>query len=514
MADPSQISNTKRLGLELALAVWRRKWLALAVCWAVCAIGWTAVLVMPRQYESDARVFVDINGVLTPLLKGLLPETSIGQTEAYLSQTLLSRPNLEKTLVLANLDTGQMSETDKDEKIEALAQSVKLTPQANGLVLISAEEPSPVVAKSVVDALVTIFAEAAARSSRAEIEKAHAFLDQQIATTSDELRAVEERRAELRKKYGDFLPDPTSGAPRLQTLETEVKGLQEEYDKTRMARDVLVAQARATPALLTVGTAPVASAGGSLLAATPQQRLAEARRVLAELQLRYTDQHPDVQTAKRDVAELEQRARNGSNSEGTTQISNPTYEQIRMKLVDIDTILPSLKQRLDDATAELAHLKASASQLPEIEIKENNLDRDYGVVKANYDELVKRRESASLSQAADEQADRTQFRIIDPPELPLAPSFPNFPIMLSAVLLIGLGAGAGVPIGLANLRPTFSSMTRLRELGLPVIGAVTKVRQQTAALALTARPVAVVTCLAVLVSVYAALMAMGLGLQR
>jgi hypothetical protein len=104
------------------------------------------------------------------------------------------------------------------------------------------------------------------------------------------------------------------------------------------------------------------------------------------------------------------------------------------------------------------------------------MDRDYDIIKHNYDELLKRRESANLSQAADDRADRTQFRIVDPPQVPIFAAFPNRLVLFSLVLLLGLGAGAGAPLVLTQLRPTFGSAARLRELGLPVLGAITYVR--------------------------------------
>src|SRR6185437_14924527 len=123
---------------------------------------------------------------------------------------------------------------------------------------------------------------------------------------------------------------------------------------------------------------------------------------------------------------------------GKTQISNPTYEQLRLKLVDAQTVIPTLKGRLEKATSEYARVKALSAQLPEIQAKSQDMDRDYEVLKQQYDELVKRREAANLSQAADDRADRTQFRIVDPPQVPLAPSFPNRMLLLSFATLVGL----------------------------------------------------------------------------
>src|SRR5678815_3503100 len=97
MNDTSAMSNAKAMLLEQAIVLWRRKWIALGVCWLAAILGWTGVTFMPRSYESDARTFVDVNGLLTPLLKGLVVDTSATtQQTNYVRQTLLSRPNLEQ----------------------------------------------------------------------------------------------------------------------------------------------------------------------------------------------------------------------------------------------------------------------------------------------------------------------------------------------------------------------------------------------------------------------------------
>src|SRR5262249_39161046 len=123
----------------------------------------------------------------------------------------------------------------------------------------------------------------------------------------------------------------------------------------------------------------------------------------------------------------------------------------------------------------------------------------------NHDELVERRQAALLSQAADEQADRTQFRIIDPPQLPLRPSFPNYPMMLSLVLLAGAGAGFALPLGLELASGTYASAQRLRGLGLPVIGAVTFARRPGAQRSAVLSAGATILSLAALLLVYAVL---------
>jgi uncharacterized protein involved in exopolysaccharide biosynthesis len=187
--------SLKTLFLEQVITVWNRKWLALLVAWTVCIVGWAGVMFIPQRYESNARAFVDVDGLLTPLLKGLIVNTTPAESESYLRQTLLSRPNLEQVIVLANLGGGALTSLQREELVDALATEIKVTTEGDNLVSISYSNNSPTVARDVVDALLTIFAEKAANSSRTEMDKARAFLTSQIQQYEVQLRASEQRRA-------------------------------------------------------------------------------------------------------------------------------------------------------------------------------------------------------------------------------------------------------------------------------------------------------------------------------
>ena len=54
--------------------IWRNRWYAMVCAWLVCLLGWTVVFILPDQYEVSARVIVDTQTILQPLLKGLTVE--------------------------------------------------------------------------------------------------------------------------------------------------------------------------------------------------------------------------------------------------------------------------------------------------------------------------------------------------------------------------------------------------------------------------------------------------------
>ncbi|MEJ0045801.1 MAG: GNVR domain-containing protein [Rhodospirillales bacterium] len=110
--------------------------------------------------------------------------------------------------------------------------------------------------------------------------------------------------------------------------------------------------------------------------------------------------------------------------------------------------------------------------MPELEAQFTNLNRDYDVVRKNYDELVARREGMRISDAAQKKASNIKLVIIDPPTVPRVPVAPNRVLLSLGVLLAGIGAGVGVIGAMLAFDQSFNTLADLRSLGLPVIGSV------------------------------------------
>ena len=84
--------------------IWRHKWLALGLAWIVALAGWAYVWQMPESYVATAKLYVDTNSVLRPLMRGLAITPDVNQRMSMMSRTLLSRPNLEKLARMTDLD--------------------------------------------------------------------------------------------------------------------------------------------------------------------------------------------------------------------------------------------------------------------------------------------------------------------------------------------------------------------------------------------------------------------------
>jgi hypothetical protein len=124
----------------------------------------------------------------------------------------------------------------------------------------------------------------------------------------------------------------------------------------------------------------------------------------------------------------------------------------------------------------VAHLEQLAHDAPGVDAEYARLDRDYTIVQRNYNELVGRLEQARIADAANVSTDN-KIRVVDPPQLPRVPVAPRRPLLISAILFLGLGAGIGTIVLFAQFDRSFSGPQVLRRrLELPVLGMISYVR--------------------------------------
>lgn len=443
-------------------AAWRHRWKALILAWFVCIAGWIAVFVMPNQYMSTARMYADADAILGTLLRGIAVEGTPASQVDVLQRTLLSRPNLERVVARTDLDMRITSAQSREQLITDLGRQVRILPQTRNLFSIEYRDHDPRVARDVVQTLLTLFVEAATGTDRRQLETARNFVAQQIAAYEAQLREAERRRADFRGRYGDILAIDGNSS-RLETARARVQELRGELADAQARRDLTRHQ------LDVLQSAPQPTGGGG---GSPE--LAQAEQQLRQLRLRYTDQHPDVVATRNMIAEL--RRGGGGGARGGPRAAGPSppmlREQLTLRMVDADAQIASLDRNLRDAEADLNRMSEMARSAPEVQAEFTNLDRDYNVLRRNYEELLTRRESIQIGEAARTSSDRVKIEIIDPPTLPTIAVGPNRPLYATGVLAAGIGAGIALALLLVQVDTTFYSVNELRRLGLPVLGAI------------------------------------------
>ena len=472
--------------LAYADAIWRRRWHAIIIAWVVCAAGWLVVVMMPNQFRSEARIYVDTDGVLGPLLKGITITADLDRQVAIMQKTLLSRPNLERVVLMTDLDVTVTAPREMEALLGRLEAHTTIQGQGRSLFMIAHTDRNPVLAKEVVRALVTIFIEDVLGQNRTEKADAVSFIQEQIDVYESELQAAEARLAEFKRTHIEILAgDGAKFANRLGGARSNHLAAKMAHEDAVAERDQLRSQLATVPRHREIETTRPYALDAPVSAFLP--RIQELERRLDDLGLRFTDQHPDVIATRRTLAALRTQyeaeqaaAERGAGAAGTvatkTREPNPLYDEIKLKLVELEATVVKLRRRQVQAAAGVATLEALAFRAPKVEADLTDLNREYGIHKTNYEELLGRREAARLAQAVETKSDNIQFKLVDPPRVPTEPVAPNRPLLMSFVLLMGLGAGVGVAFLLAQMDDSFRAPETLKQaFGLPVLGSVSMI---------------------------------------
>ena len=450
--------------------IWSRRWIALAVAWGLCMLGWLGVALIPNSYESKARVYVNTQSLLQD--KVGITQVQSQQDLERVRQTLASTENLEKVVRDTDLSQTVSGPRDVAAKITKLRENITVLAQADpSMIDISAKSSdsglsdgaNAKIAQQIVQKLIDIFQEENLSGDRNETRQSLTFLDQQIAARSRQLAAADQRRVDFAQRYVGLLPGAGSISQRMDAARTEIASIDSQLVQAQSALSAMNGQLAGTPATL-----PGVSVGGG---ASP---LAQAQADLAGMKSRgWTNSHPDVIAAQRQVDAL--RKLGGGSGGGAGATPNPAYLSIRSMQADRAATVQALQTRRAQLQSDLNVMTSKQVSEPGIVSEQAKLDNDYDVLKTQYDKLASDREDLRLRGEVKTETGSVQFRVILPPSLPTAPAAPNRPLLLLGVLILGISAGVGVAFAIGQLKGTFPTAARLeRAVGVPVIGAISQ----------------------------------------
>jgi polysaccharide chain length determinant protein (PEP-CTERM system associated) len=452
-------------------AVWMRRWVALALAWAVCLGGWLVVSQMPNAYESRARIFVQLRQLIPT--EGVNVAADQQKDLDRIRQTLTSAVNLEKVVRGTALARTVSNDRDLADRIAALQKRIKLTAQQDNLFEITVTAPNGKLAQQIAQKLIDTFVEGNLAQNRDENDQSLRFLDEQIDVRQKALQEAEAKKADFQTRYLGALPGTGSLNDRIGAARTQLAQVQSDLAAAQSSLTAVNAQMSGTPANVSAG-------GGSAGVAGPARaRLQAIQGQLGEARARgWTDSHPDVIALKSQLAAAQAAARNeplyGGSGGGST--SNPLYLTLKSMQADKASQVAALVERRNQIQGDLDQLQAKIAEEPQVAAEQGQIDREYQVLKDQYDKLLADREQKRIQTQAQTETDAVKFSVIDPPTQPRVPTSPNRPLLLVAVLIAGLGAGVAAAFALGKLRTTFSTASKLEKAsGMPVIGSIGEV---------------------------------------
>lgn len=461
--------------------IWSYRWWGLLFAWITGVSAAVGVYLIPDKYEATARIYVDTQSVLAPLMAGLAIPTNVNQQVAMLSKTLISRPNVEKLIRMADLDLKDNTAPQRDRLIEDVIKRLKIQSAGrDNLYTLSFMDERPERAKRVVQSFLSIFVESGLGDKRKDADTARRFIEEQIKNYAEKLDESEVRLKEFKLKNLDLMAEAgKDSVSQMGDITARLAQARLDLKEAENSRDAIKRQLSGEGAIPgTDGNANEPDVSVPEL----DGRIDALRRQLDELLRRYTENHPDVKGTRSVISSLEtqrdeevkaRKAKALTDHSNTGNTLNPLSQQLTVAVTEAEATVASLKTRVAEYEARLAQARAYMRMGPQREQEFAQLNRDYEITKRNYDALVARRESASISVEMDSANGLAEFRLIDPPSSPTKPSAPNRAVLMPGAGIASLLAGIALSLLLSQIRPVFYDGRSLREVtGLPLLGSV------------------------------------------
>lgn len=463
--------------IEWALRVLRRRWwllagpLFLGILGGLLVSRWRPIL-----YRSDAVVQV----VPQRIPDNYVESTVTARVEdrvSSIAQQVLSRTQLEALIVEADLYPKERRARPIDDVVTLMTKRISVTPleayqpvarqPAVDALRISFDYGDPRVARDVVGRLAGFFIDRNAKERGAQADQTSTFLEAQLADALARLKAQEKKLEVFRQQNSGRLPTQTQanmqGIQNAQmALQSVVESLARDRDR-KMTLKLLYSDAEAGPppaAAVPVTSPPTESPADAAFRlpaeATPRQRLEMARTALSQLQLRLSPKHPDVIRTKRVIEDLEKQVAAEDAQPSATALPNvrpdragsPEEMHRREKLREMRAEIDSLDRQIAFKEGEERRLRrelnmyqARLEAVPGIESEWVALTRDYETLQKSYRDLLSKSENSRIAASLEQRQIGEQFRILDPPRVPLKPASPNHLVINAVAALAGLVFG-------------------------------------------------------------------------
>ena len=412
-------------------------------------VVWGASWVLPPRYRSGTLILVEQptmpKDYVTPNVTDDLQERLQSITQQILSRTRLLHIIDEK-----HLYADSRARLTPDEQVERMRKDIEIElvrdPQnrVNAFnVYYMARDPH--IAQQVTSELTDLFINENLEVRQQQSEDTTKFLEGQLETARQALSGQEGKIREFKGQHVGELPAQLES--NLQILSGVQSQLRTEEDSLNTARQQRVYLQSLADQYRSLRVSSPGSDGAPVGLQAIDQELDREKAQLADLSSHYTDRHPDVRKVKDQIAKtqrlrdqfLKEAHTGGSGAEGSGQ---PTaLAQLQSQLQSNQVEIANREHSIGELKAKINEYQGRLNQEPVREQELADLTRGYEQSKANYDDLLKKKNESAMATSMELLQQGERFRILDAPSLPMKPDFPN------RLKFCAIGLGVGLALG-------------------------------------------------------------------
>lgn len=484
MMDELEEKSGESLDLgRYAALVRRRWWYFLPPMFLGWALVWGASWVLPPKYKSSTQILVEQptmpKDYVTPNVNDDLQDRL-----QSIQQQILSRTRLLRIIDQFNLYASERSHRTPEEIVERMRKDIEVnlvlgeSQREVSAFVVAYSSRDPKVAQEVTTELTNLFINENLETRQQESEDTTAFLASQLEEARKALAEQEEKVRVFKDQHPGALPtELQSNIQIMNGLQTQMQSEQDALNAARQQNAYLQSLLTQYHGLQKSGVAPGGTAGGGLSAIDAE--LAKEQAQLADLKARYTDRYPDVRKMEQQIADTQnlrtqmlanlksQPAASDSGADDPESKDDTTIAQLQGQLRANQLEIKNREKTLADLQARIGTYQSHLTQEPIVEQQFADLTRGYEQSKANYDDLLKKKNASQMATSLELRQQGEHFSVLDPPSLPLKPDFPNRLKFCLAGLGIGLALGVISAGGAEYLDDRLHDEASLKKL-LPV----------------------------------------------
>ncbi len=469
MPDVSEDPRSERPDIQRIFGIIRRRHLQFLIpLFFTWLAVWSASWILPPRYKSSTLILVEQPSISDNYVTPNVSDDWQARLQS-LSEQILSQTRLLMIINKLHLYGDMKNSASLDDKIAQMKKDINVEIDRDpGRADISAfrinySASNPQVAQQVTGEISNLFISENLRVREQLSQGTTSFMEQQLEDARANLAAQEEKVREFENQHQGALPtQEQSNLSILDSLTSQLQNEQDALNTAKQQRAYLEAEIQADRNSQTRFRAG-SDDGGTLAPAglaTIDGQLDRLRAQLAELSSRYTDNYPDVQTLKDQIAKTEVMRENliaaaktksasvkPSDSAAANLAPDPElsdagrqlqgqFQANQLEIKNRENAIESLKGRIGQYEGRLNLEPGAAQQLAD-------LTRGYEQSQANYNELLKKKDDSAMATSMEKLQQGERFTILDPPTLPTAPDFPN------RLKFCVMGFGAGMALGFA-----------------------------------------------------------------
>ena len=467
-------------------AALKRYWkLTFAPAFAVGAITLIVAMRLPSYYRTDSLIFVQPQRISSKVIENP-DKDEVKERLESLVQEILSRPRLKSVMDRFQVYPDLKGIEGTEKAIQKFKKAIEITPAKSptGATLLQTFELAfshrdPKMAFEVTRALSNLFIEESLVDKRAEVQGTEEFLDSQLSEARKKLEETESQVQEfVRANFGKLPEHLEQAVARLQNLQAQLDANSQLIAANLTRRSSLDSELSETRKMV-APAAPSESPASAADSYNPHESLAQLESALVVLTSKYSDQHPDVINTRKRIEALRQQMKSGgaqaksSYAPAGRGVSPELVISTRREMREVDVQISSLKEENERLKKNIEKLQKDIEEMPLKEQELAKIKRDYANVKANYERLLAAREDAGLQSSLIRSQKGTQFRIVEPAEMPIGPAGPPRLLIAAAGIVAAILLAFVLPIGLYFISRAYHFKEEAAEdLGIRVLGVI------------------------------------------